>query len=361
MDSRVRQFSIYFLNLMISGLLYSFVTGKLLQLEGANKLIILILSSLVDLILIFVLRRTKLIQTLPVSVYSLASLLGLLVWWFFKGSIESIGYYLSLYLYLSILNNSLLLIYQEKILESERSLTSGFFTVQLLRNVSKMFGFFLGILLSQFSSDSIFFYLLLGNFLITYLLTSDRNDKATIVVVRSNKRIGGRIAYILSGILGTAIVVWIPLITKSFVENNLESVSWIPFLLPGLVSIALIQLQKRYMKLYQSIVPEVSAIVLFLIFFYLRFVDLWPMIQAVVFSLLTALLLSIGVKVRTYLLEKNPEIDIKYLLQTMTVNGSLFTFVFSMLGHMEFTMEAGLLLASILVLNYMLWKHELFE
>lgn len=360
LESRKRQSIIYFLSLLLSGLLYSFMTGKLLQFEGMNSFLILLLASFVDLLLIVLLRRTQLIQQLPVFIYPLGALLGIIISVFLGQLTGTVGFYLVLYTYLSILISSLLMVYQEKILESEQSLTSGFFTVQLLRNGSKMLGFFLGILLSQFGTESLFRYLLMGGFFVTAWLTLLQKDRVEVVAPQAGERIRGWLAYPLSGIFGTAIVLWIPLLTKAFIADGFEMMSWLPFVLPGILSITVIQLQKRYRQLYQSLFPEYMVLVLFGFFFFLRYMQAWPLLQVGIFSLLTALLLSVGIKVRTYFLKQNSEIDVKYVLQTLTVNSSLFTIAFSLLGSEGLVVEGLLFLACVLGLVFMIWKRAWF-
>ena len=63
-------YSVYFLNLLISGFFYSFMTGTLIRFNSQNTLFILLIASGIDLLIMFLLKRTSWIQSLSLKAYS---------------------------------------------------------------------------------------------------------------------------------------------------------------------------------------------------------------------------------------------------------------------------------------------------
>ena len=53
MDETKNKYILYFINVFISGLVYSFMTSKLLSLGVHNSLIIIFIASVVDLVITY--------------------------------------------------------------------------------------------------------------------------------------------------------------------------------------------------------------------------------------------------------------------------------------------------------------------
>lgn len=349
-------YSVYFLNLLISGFFYSFMTGTLIRFNSQNTLFILLIASGIDLLIMFLLKRTSWIQSLSLKAYSWLSLLVFLFFFGWTYLQDQLYLYLSMYFAITFLMSCMSLLLQEQILKEELSLTTGFFNIQLLRNGSKMLGFFLGILLSGENLRIFFLYLCLLFLLLNALFSLSLTDKLELESGEKQARIVGKESYLLLGITGTTMVIRIPLITQTFMVGNLQAISWLPFLLPGLASILLIQLQKKYLWLFTSTIIEYLSLLLFIIFFYLRSISQFPILQAIVFSILTACLISLGIKIRNYFLKKNQGNDMKYLLQTLSVNGSLFAILLSLLGQQAAILELGLFLANVGIIIYLVFR-----
>lgn len=353
-----RIYIVYFLNLLISGLFYSFMTGTLIRFESQNTLLILLISSVVDLLLLFTLKKSTVIQSISLRSYSWITLLVLLVFLGIINFRDQLPYYLLMYFLMTILISCIGLILQEQILKVELSLTTGFFNLQLLRNGSKMFGFFLGILLSGNNLRIFFLYLCLLFILLNTFFSQSLTEKTPLASTKKQSKIVGRESYLLLGITGPTIVIWIPLITKTFIINGFDTISWLPFLLPGITSILLVQLQKKYLWLFISSVIEWVSLFLFLLFFCLRILSIFPILQAVIFGFLAACLISLGIKVRKYFLQINQENDMKYVLKTLSVNDSLFSIFLSLFGKEFVFLETGLVTLNILVILYLLVRNE---
>lgn len=354
-------YSVYFLNLLISGFFYSFMTGTLIRFNSQNTLFILLIASGIDFLIMFLLKRTSWIQGLSLKAYSWLSLLVFLFFFGWTYLQDQLYLYLSMYFAITLLMSCMSLLLQEQILKEELNLTTGFFNIQLLRNGSKMLGFFLGILLSGENLRVFFLYLCLLFLLLNAFFSFSLTDKLELESSEKQASIVGKESYLLLGVTGTTMVIWIPLITKTFIEENLHAISWLPFLLPGVASILLIQLQKKYLWLFTSTIIEYISLLLFVIFFYLRSVSLFPVLQAIIFSILTACLISLGIKIRNYFLNKNQENDMKYILQTLSVNGSLFSILLSLLGQQVSLLELGLFLANISIIIYLVFQKERYS
>lgn len=354
-------YSVYFLNLLISGFFYSFMTGTLIRFNSQNTLLILLVASGIDLLIMVLLKRTSWIQSLSLKAYSWLSLLVFLFFFGWTYLQDQLYLYLSMYFAITLLMSCMSLLLQEQILKEELNLTTGFFNIQLLRNGSKMLGFFLGILLSGEHLRVFFLYLCLLFLLLNAFFSLSLTDKLELESSEKQASIAGKESYLLLGVTGTTMVIWIPLITKTFIEENLQAISWLPFLLPGVASILLIQLQKKYLWLFTSTIIEYLSLLLFVVFFYLRSVSLFPVLQAIVFSILTACLISLGIKIRKYFLNENQGNDMKYILQTLSVNGSLFAILLSLLGQQVLLLEVGLFLANIGIIIYLVFRKERYS
>ncbi|MBF8970236.1 hypothetical protein [Streptococcus sp. NLN76] len=351
-------YCVYFLNLLISGFFYSFMTGTLIRFNNQNTLLILLISSVIDLLLLLGLKKTTVIQSISLRNYAWITFLICSMFFGLISFKDQLELYLLMYSVITLLISCMALILQEQILKVELSLTTGFFNIQLLRNGSKMLGFFLGILLSGDSLRMFFLYLCMIFLFFNSLFSFSLTEKVQLESVQRQVGILGKESYLLLGITGTTMVIWIPLITKTFIEGGLDTISWLPFLLPGITSILLIQLQKKHMWLFTSTVIEYIALLLFVLFFSLRILSIFPILQAIIFSFLTACLISLGIKVRKYFLQVNQENDMKYILQTLTVNGSFFSILLSLFGREATFLEIGLFVLNLLVIFYLLFRKE---
>lgn len=75
MEKTRDKYILYFINVFISGIVYSFMTSKLIFLEVNNSLIVILISSVVDLIIMYDIRKHSYFEKIPPYIYSVISLL----------------------------------------------------------------------------------------------------------------------------------------------------------------------------------------------------------------------------------------------------------------------------------------------
>lgn len=360
MDETKNKYILYFINVFISGLVYSFMTSKLLSLGIHNSLIIIFIASVVDLVITYDTKKSHHFEQISPYIYSLISLLVFLLICLINSTAQ--WFYLIVYSYLSFFFSIVTLFLQTEILDYEQNVKLGFLNMQFMRSASKMIGFLLGILLEILSNDIYFLSILFLCFFANTIGLKNLNwssnkkiEKKVQLLIKEKK------AYILLGVFSTATVLWIPLLTGSFNLHGLKTFSWIPFVLPGIFSMGLIHLQKKYRFLIDSLFMEYSYIPLIICFFVLRMSNSFVILQSILFSIITALSLSLSIKVRKYFLMVNDKNNNLYLLQTLSMSSSVFSLVFSMLGGYRNYLESILLIMCIFNIIYMIIKKENYQ
>jgi membrane protein len=163
MDETKNKYILYFINVFISGLVYSFMTSKLLSLGVHNSLIIIFIASVVDLVITYDTKKSHHFEQISPYIYSLISLLVFLLICLINSTSQ--WFYLIVYSYLSFFFSIVTLFLQTEILDYEQNVKLGFLNMQFMRSASKMIGFLLGILLEILSNDIYFLSILFLCFL----------------------------------------------------------------------------------------------------------------------------------------------------------------------------------------------------
>ncbi|HEO8062836.1 TPA: hypothetical protein VBN90_000272 [Streptococcus agalactiae] len=352
-------YSAYLLNVFASGIFYSFTTSALLDYNINNSLIVIILSALVELLIVQDILITGFVFKINYKIISVLSfIISIIVAVAAKLLPSSLVVLLSSYFVVSLMLSLISLFLQERILKYETDLKFGFFNIQQLRNISKMLGFFVGILFKYISIDNLYLYIFIFITLVNVLIGGDDILSAP----KSNKKvIREKWLYILMGIYSVVTVIFIPLVTKSFIDNNLDKISWLPFIFPGIASILLIEIQKKRATLFDSLFMEIIYFPMFIMFFLLRIYGLYPILQAVILSVIVALSISISIKIRKRFFKVNKETDAKYLIQTLTFIGSVFSLIISSFGVYKEKMEWFVFFMALTATAYVILKRRSFK
>lgn len=352
---------IYFVNLIASGFFYSYMTTKMINFGIKNSLIIILLSSVVDLLLIFDIQTFRFSEKLPINWIPFITLVITGILLCLQTSTNNILVFLMAYFFISLMFSIVLLVFQTKIIIDELNLTMGFLNMQLLRNIAKMFGFFLGNIFGSIDSDKLFLYLCLVILLINIFIIMPYREKSKLEETIATRKVNQVSAYFFLGFLSTATVLWIPLLTKTFFEHHLLSISWLPFILPGVISTILLYVQKKTGWFIHNTVIEFCYFITFVAFFILRIEDSFPILQSVIFSFLVAFDLSLSVKIRKNFLQSNNKNNIKFLMQSLAVSSSIFSLIFSLFGKNNGIVELLLFVACIITAGYLIKKKDVYS
>lgn len=351
----------YFLNIFASGLLYSFMTSKLLDYHLTNSLLVIAISSIVDLVIMQDILVTKFIIKLGYRKLVLLSFILSVVFSLFVNFYPTgLVFILFSYTILSLLISVSLLFIQEAILKDELDLQFGFFNMQQLRNSSKMLGFFCGIVFKLLPVDYLYLYVVTLVTAINLLVDKVPQYSLELSSYQRNK-IKEKSLYLLMGTYSLVTVLFIPLVTKRFIDNGLDSISWLPFVLPGIFSILFIQMQKKYSQMFDSLLMEFLYFPLFIWFFIIRIYGNSPILEVLIFSFIVALSISLSIKIRKRFFKVNVENDTKYLFQSLSLTSSIFSLVFSLLGFYRARIEWFIFFIAMLTTTYLILKRRNFE
>ncbi|MCI1072651.1 hypothetical protein EFL99_11435 [Lactococcus lactis] len=355
------EYAVYFLNLLASSLFYSYITTNLLEMNFSNSLFIVVLSSIASLIILGDTRYTRLLEKIQIRIFPILGLVIAIFLLIVSGKVNGIVLYLTAFFLMEIVVSVLLLVFQTTILKDEMSLTVGFLNMQLIRTIAVLFGFFIGTILGQLNYKNLFFYIFLVVIILNILATFNYSDKSKQIKEESTEKVKGIHFYFMIGFLSTSTVLWIPLLTKEFISEKMVTISWLPFVLPGVASMLFIILQKRRTWFFDSMFMELTFIPLFIIFIVSRFLGVFPIIQVVIFSIIVALSLSLGVRIRKTFLELNIKNNMKYILQSLTVSSAFISLFFSLLGTYERLVEVTLAILCMSCVCFMIIRRRDFK
>lgn len=355
-----KEYNIYFLNTLASGLFYSFITTKILSMNFPNIFIIIILSSIVDVLILGDLRGAKIIEKIKIKYYPLIGLLITILLFFLSESVESVYLYLISYFFVWLILAILALVFETLILKQSDELKKGFFNIGLIRTFAKLIGFFIGNVLAQLEGISTFLYIFVLLIMINICITWKYDTKIAQENEKRESKILEKHFYLILGILGTATVLWIPMLTKDFLQSQMASFSWIAFVLPGVAIMIFLSLQKRYPLLIKPLIIECGFIALFFVFSVLRLLNLSIVVQVVVFSLLSAFNLSLSIKINKRFLEVNSKKNMKYILKTIGFSSSVVTLSFSFFNNHSGIIQGVLVISCMASAFYMIIKRSEF-
>lgn len=353
---------LYFINLITSSLIYSFITLKLISFQTPNTLIVIELSGVASIIILLDVKKFNILGNISLRKCSFIAVVLSIITFLLINVIQNSILYLSFYFIMELLILEMSLKFQTNILNNEISFSMGFLNMQILRTASTLTGFLIGSILGAFNSNNLFIYLFILLNLYTFfssknVVIDQRKIKKEINFLSLNK-IRGKIYYLIIGVLSTAITLWIPLIIKTYNEIGMSKLSWLPFVLPGIVSWGFMTLQKKIEQLYYSNIIEYIYIPLLVIFFIIRQSNLFPIFQAVLFSLITAISLSLSVRNRKIFLEMNLGNNMKYILQSLAVSSNIISIFFALFGKNSYIVELFLMLSCCLSVLYMIIRRE---
>jgi hypothetical protein len=359
MENKKRDYGVYFLNLLASGLFYSFITSKILSLNIQNSLLVVAVSSTASILVLLDVRNSNFLEKIPVRLFPMAGLVISVALFFLSHYFSNIYVYLVSYFLMEIIITVLLLIFQTGILKYEMNFTIGFLNMQLLRTLSTLLGFFIGVTLAQIQMENIFYLTFIVVVLLNLVGTYNYTEKIA-KIAKPKVHVQRKYYYFIMGFFSTATILWIPLLTKSFIESNLVGLSWLPFVSPGIMSILFITLQKKKFWFYNSLFMETAYIVSFLCFSLVRGMNGNVFVQTILFSIITAIDLSLSIRIRKKLLEINQSSNMKYILQTISVSSSMIALAFSLFGSWDYIVENVLTALCVLSALYMIINKKEF-
>lgn len=327
-----KNYQIYFLNILASGLYYSFLTSQVVTSQVSNKLSIIAVSSIANLIIFFDFRNFHFLEKFSVRrINEIGLFIGVSLLTISRYD-TSFFFYLLSYFLITIILSFVTIIFEKKILSAEMSLENGFINIQMLRNFSKMIGFFVGVMLSQYS-QSLFLY-----FFIFLMILNTLNVRQVVYEKeeenpKSVSSIEKKYLFLMLGILTSMTTIWIPLLTSDYTTDYLKRVAWLPFVLPGVFIVLFLAIQKKFRILQKNFLIEGVYIGVLLFFLFLRVNHFDIILQTIIFSCLSALSISVSVKLRESFIKANANHrNMKFILQSLYVSTEFFIFLVAIIN-----------------------------
>ncbi|GEK33031.1 hypothetical protein [Kurthia sibirica] len=326
------KYNLYFLFIIASGLVYSYTTTIVAQSVLENKLIILALSAVISLLIFVDLQKLHLLSRISLNSFFY---LGIIL----CGIIAAISLfstnaytYVIFYFFINIIISVVILLFENEILTEELNLSNGFLNLASVRNLAKLFGFAIGALLINVPSYYFIAFILLI-FSTSVLLLKEKFVLRKHVEEKKLdsrfKNLNKKRYFVILGVLATTTTIWIPIFVNDFIQEDMQKLSFVPFVLPGIAIFIVLELVKR--NILSTIFKKPIAVYLIVSLLFMLYLLYIPFVWVgvILFSLLTAIGILVSIDLRKTFLEANVAIDSKFVLQSLYLNGAIFLLIFS--------------------------------
>ncbi|EIT86025.1 hypothetical protein A374_06886 [Fictibacillus macauensis ZFHKF-1] len=346
---------LYLVAILSSGLFFAYATTRLISSNLASPFLILLMSTVIDIIVFFDLTWFQKLSQLPTRYLSLATVIFLLISNFFLFTSEKELFILIILYTFCTLSFSLhLLSFEQNIIGFKGNAKSGLISITLFKNISKIIGFSVGAILHNVSLQN-YNLILLTSFLVLTTVSLQPEPKK-VKVEKKSGRVKGKIYLFILILLGTTAVFWIPLFIVELKKKGILEYSSIVFMLPGIVSVL-------YLRFFQNITFKNSFMgkIILYIFIILSFLILniygdYLFVQVILFSILVAIGISISIEVRATFIRINKGINTKLSLQILNLISAVsllcFTLLAMYLHGIQYLILILNMLAAIIILVY---------
>lgn len=351
------KYNLYFIFIIASGLVYSYTTTAVAQSILENKLIILALSAIIEMLIFFDLQKINIISRISIRSFFYLGVLSCLFIYFFSLFITNTYIYVVFYFFINIVISIIILIFENEILTDELNIKNGFLNLASVRNLSKIVGFGLGAILINIPSYY-FIFLIILIFSSPLMFIGEKIILSKPIEKRKNnsqfKNLSKKEYFVILGILGTTTTIWIPIFVNNFIKEDMKGLSFIPFILPGIFIFLILELAKK--KIFDGVLKKATLIYLILsilfMFYIIYLKNVW--LGIFIFSLLTSVGILVSVELRQTFLLSNSKIDSKFVLQSLYLNGSIFLLIFSSVYKYVDVLQFVIIIMNILSMIYLL-------
>lgn len=355
------KYGFYFIFIIASGLVYSYTTTEVARSVLENKLIILALSAIIEMLIFFDLKKVNIISHIRLRSFFYIGFISCILIFTFSFFVNNVYIYVLFYFCINIVISIIILIFENEILNDEINLKDGFINLASVRNLSKIVGFGVGAILS-FLSNYYFIFLTVLIFITALILISDkailRKNEVEIELDNANFReIKSKEYFIILGILSTTTTIWIPIFVNDFIKEGIGKISFIPFILPGIFIFIILELVKRE-KLNLVLNNATSIYLILSVIFMIYISNLGNVFLGIlIFSLLTSVGILVSIELRRKFLLSNKNMDSKFILQSLYLNGSFFLLIFSSVYKYMEMLQFVIITFNILSMLYLLQEN----
>lgn len=319
---------LYLLAILSSGLFYSYATTWLIAEKLATPFLIIFLSTVIDVFVFIDLIYLKKISKVHSRTLSLLTIGFLLLTLLFSNS-NSLTLLIILYIFSTLSFSFHLLYFEQELMESKGNAKAGLINITLLRNFSKIIGFSLGTLIYNMQIQHYIVILVISFTLFSFI---NIRPVSSSEIGHHFKETKGNLYIFILAILGTTAVFWIPLFVAELKDKNFLPFSSIVFSLPGIVSIAYLNLSKKEKFPLAITSTNVIYILLLLVFLLLNILKIYFLLRVILFSFIVAVGISISIEVRAKYMNVNKDIQTKIALQTFNLIAALSLLLFALIA-----------------------------
>lgn len=322
---------LYLLAILSSGLFYAYATTRLISTNLATPFLILLLSTLIDIIVFFDLILFKKLSQISSRYLSLITAIFLLILGIFSFEFSNQLFLLVILYTFCTLSFSLhLLAFEQKIVGLKGNEKSGLISITLLRNFSKIIGFSVGALIHSLQLQTYSFILLISFLL--FMIVNIQPETITIKLEQKSRIVKGKIHLFLLTLLGTTAVFWIPLFIVELKNNgNLEYSSMV-FMSPGIVSVLYLKFLQNKVFNKNFTAKNILYVSLLLLFLLLNMYGIFFIVRVILFSFIVAIGISVSIEVRSEFMRLNKNIGTKISLQIFNLVSAFSLLCFTILA-----------------------------
>lgn len=319
-----RTLAIYVLLCIASGLMYSMTTSKIIDYQLGNKFYILFTDAIVNIVIFAIISLHLNRNIKPTSLVIFSIFVSLAFSLYMKNSLISVTLF---YFLLTLIIDFDLIDSENRIVLLNRD--DGMRNISFFKNFSQIIGFFVGSFIPDI--NNIFLAVLfIFLFSLKYFESIRESQSSTLISEQKSSqkvyRLHWDISWFFLIFLSSTTVFWIPIFIAKLNLLHQNSLYFIPFVLPGIISIIMLRL---FAKASKPVITFLYLLGLILFIFSLN-QNVW--IPIVIFSILVGFNVVINMWLRNNILLKHSNQENFIVLQCFELVNCVILLIFSALA-----------------------------
>lgn len=314
----------YVLLYIASGLMYSMTTSKIIDYQLGNKFYILFTDAIVNIVIFAIISLHLNRNIKPTSLVIFSIFVSLAFSLYMKNSLISVTLF---YFLLTLIIDFDLIDSENRIVLLNRD--DGMRNISFFKNFSQIIGFFVGSFIPDI--NNIFLAVLfIFLFSLKYFESIRESQSSTLISEQKSSqkvyRLHWDISWFFLIFLSSTTVFWIPIFIAKLNLLHQNSLYFIPFVLPGIISIIMLRL---FAKASKPVITFLYLLGLILFIFSLN-QNVW--IPIVIFSILVGFNVVINMWLRNNILLKHSNQENFIVLQCFELVNCVILLIFSALA-----------------------------
>jgi len=320
----------YLLITLISSLFYSFITTRFISLNIFSPFLFIFLNAAVDFLIFLDIHFIGLISKHSSSAISRCGFI-LMFLFLFLGSDPILPVIIALSFFSMLFFSLLSLLYKQEIIKTSSSVKKGLLNLQLLLSLSKLVGFAIGSLIHEMTLTQYIPVLIVSFFAFSFkkIRKEEKKDKTKL-------RLNGLQAkyyLLLLMMLGATAVFWIPAFIAELSDQGRIELSWLVFIIPGIMSIVFLKLTAKIEVFNMSFKVKNMLHLLFLgAFLVMNIFQVYFWLRVLFLGFIAAINLYIGLDLQAIILKKNETLGMILSLQLIRLASTFALLIFTIIS-----------------------------